>query len=147
VRPGFTATAEITTARKSNVTSVPIQSMTVRELLYDAKGNIIHEARPPKTGFQFGAPASTSTTPPPATTELKPGQKREEAEGVFLIKDGKAAFVIVKLGISGERYLEVVSGLNEGDRVITGPFDSVRGLYDGDMVTTEQKRGGFSFSR
>ncbi|MEO8679732.1 MAG: efflux RND transporter periplasmic adaptor subunit [Vicinamibacterales bacterium] len=146
VRPGFTTTAEITTNKKAKAVSVPIQSLTVRELLYDEKGNIVPEPRPPKAGFQFGAAAAT-TTPAPATTELKPGQKREEAEGVFLIKDGKAQFVLVKLGISGERYLEVLSGLNEGDRVITGPFDSVRGLYDGDLVTTEQKRGGFNFSR
>lgn len=147
VRPGFTCTAEITTAKKAKAISVPIQSLTVRELLYDEKGNVVQETRPPKAGgFRFGAPAAT-TAPAPVTTELKPGQKREETEGVFLIKDGKAAFVTVKLGISGERYLEVLSGLNENDRVITGPFDSVRGLYDGDLVTTEQKRGGFNFSR
>jgi HlyD family secretion protein len=147
VRPGFTCTAEITTAKKAKAISVPIQSLTVRELLYDEKGNVVQEPRPPKAGgFSFGAPAAT-TAPAQVTTELKPGQKREETEGVFLIKDGKAAFVTVKLGISGERYLEVLSGLNENDRVITGPFDSVRGLYDGDLVTTEQKRGGFNFSR
>ena len=70
------------------------------------------------------------------TAELKPGQKREETEGVFLIRDGKASFVPVKVGIAGERYLEVLSGLQEGDRVITGPFESVRGLYEGEAVTT-----------
>ena len=50
VRPGFTCTAEITTAtRKKQVVSVPIQAMTVRELLYDESGNVIHEPRPPRT--------------------------------------------------------------------------------------------------
>ncbi len=44
--------------------------------------------------------------------------------------------VPVTLGIAGERYLEVLSGLSEGDRVITGPFESVRGLYEGDPVNT-----------
>ena len=38
----------------------------------------------------------------------KPGEKREEVEGVFLMRDGKAAFAIVKTGIAGERYLEVL---------------------------------------
>jgi HlyD family secretion protein len=132
VRPGFTCTAEITTATRSNVLSVPIQALTVRELLYDAQGQVIHDVRPPKPRFQFGpAPAAT-----PVSTELQPGQKREETEGVFLIRDGKATFVSVRLGIAGERYLEVLSGLQEGDRVITGPFESVRGLYEGDPVTT-----------
>ena len=73
--------------------------------------------------------------------ELKPGQKREEKEGVFMMKDGKAAFVIVKTGIAGERYLEVLAGLKDGDSVITGPFDSVRGMYEGDLVKVAPKPG------
>jgi HlyD family secretion protein len=135
VRPGFTCTAEITTATRTKAISVPIQALTVRELLYDVDGSVIHEPRPPKPGFQFGRPAPT-TTAPLVNTELKPGQKRQEVEGVFLMKDGKAAFVSVKLGIAGERYLEVLSGLKEQDRVITGPFESVKTLYEGDLVKT-----------
>jgi HlyD family secretion protein len=135
VRPGFTCTAEITTATRAKAIAVPIQALTVRELLFDVNGTVIHEPRPPKPGFQFGRPATTLATPV-VTAELKPGQKREEVEGVFLIKDGKAAFVSVKLGIAGERYLEVLSGLKDQDRVITGPFESVKTLYEGDAVKT-----------
>ena len=134
VRPGFTCTAEITTSKRAQAVAVPIQALTVRELLYDEKGNVIQEPRPPKAGgFTFGP----NVTPPVSAntnTELKPGQKREETEGVFVIRDNKALFVRVKVGIAGERYFEVTSGLQEGDRVITGPFDSVRNLYDGDLV-------------
>src|SRR5687768_7449352 len=43
VRPGFTCTAEITTSKKQNVTSVPIQALTVRELLFDPQGKIVRE--------------------------------------------------------------------------------------------------------
>jgi len=138
VRPGFTCTAEITTATKKQALSVPIQALTVRELLYDAQGNIVHDKRPPRTGFRFGPPQAA---PVAAPAELKPGEKREEVEGVFLMKDGKSAFTIVKTGIAGERYLEVLSGLKEGEQVITGPFDSVRGMYEGDMVKTAPKPG------
>ena len=45
-----------------------------------------------------------------------------------------AGMAPVGVGIAGERYFEVTSGLKEGDRVITGPFESVRNLYDGDLV-------------
>lgn len=135
VRPGFTCTAEITTATRQQALAVPIQSLTVRELVFDEKGNPVFEPRPPKPRFQFG-PAAAAPTPTPATTELKPGHKREEVEGVFLIKDNKASFTRVKLGIAGERYLEVLEGLKDGDQVITGPFDSVRSLYEGDVVKT-----------
>jgi HlyD family secretion protein len=134
VRPGFTCTAEITTDKRAQAVAVPIQALTVRELLYDEKGNIIREPRPPAPGrFRFGP----SVTPPVSAStsmEVKPGQKREETEGVFVIRDDKAVFVPVKVGIAGERYFEVTSGLQEGDRVVTGPFDSVRNLYDGDAV-------------
>lgn len=140
VRPGFTCTAEISTASRSNALSVPIQALTVRELLYDAQGNVVPELRPAPTGFRFGRPSDTPAVPV-VSTELQPGQKRQETEGVFLIRDGKATFVAVKLGIAGERYLEVLNGLSEGDRVITGPFESVRGLYEGDAVTTGPAAG------
>jgi HlyD family secretion protein len=140
VRPGFTCTAEITTATKKQVVSVPIQAMTVRELLYDAQGNVVHEPRPPRPRFRFGPPAAAPATTT-ASTELKPGEKREEKEGVFVMKDGKSEFLIVKTGIAGERYLEVLTGLKEGDQVITGPFDSVRGMYVGDLVKTAPKPG------
>ena len=140
VRPGFTCTAEITTATRGHVVAVPIQALTVRELLYEANGSVVPEFRPPKPRFQFGPSASAAVAAAP-TTELQPGQKREETEGVFLIRDGKATFVSVKLGIAGERYLEVLGGLREGDRVITGPFESVRGLYEGDTVKTGQRPG------
>ena len=139
VRPGFTCTAEITTATREKAVAVPIQALTVRELIYDEKGNVIRTPRPPKPRFTFGAPGES---PVSASTpgELLPGQKREEVEGVFVVRDGKAEFVKVKLGIAGERYFEVTDGLKDGDRVITGPFDSVRNLYDGDMVIVNERR-------
>ncbi len=140
VRPGFTCTAEITTAVRTQALSVPIQAMAVRELVYDAQGNIVHDQRPPRGRFQFGPAQPAPSAAAPAV--LEPGHKREEAEGVFLMQDGKAAFVIVKTGIAGERYLEVLSGLKDGDQVITGPFDSVRGMFVGDAVKTAPRPGG-----
>lgn len=125
VRPGFTCTAEITTATRQKALGVPIQAMTVRELVYDAKGDIV---KPPVT------PGSTAAAPA-APAELLPGQTRKEVEGVFVARDGKAVFVPVTTGIAGEKYFEVLQGLKEGDEVITGPFASVRALKEGDPVT------------
>jgi len=134
VRPGFTCTAEITTATRKSVTAVPIQSLTVRELLFDSAGKLIHEPPPPLQRRWFGAPAPAVPQPPP---EPGPGQRRDETEGVFVMRDGKAVFQPVKIGIAGERYFEVLSGLNAGDQVITGPFDSVRQIADGSPVQTK----------
>ena len=101
--------------------------------------SIIRTPRPPKPRFSFG-PRVDPAVSASSSAELLPGQKREEVEGVFLVRDGKAEFVSVKLGIAGERFFEVTGGLKEGDRVITGPFDSVRNLYDGDLVVVNERK-------
>jgi HlyD family secretion protein len=128
VRPGFTCTAEITTATRQNALSVPIQATTVREVVVDDKGSIVREPVMPNAGRRPAAP----------TGELKAGQQRKELEGVFLVKEGKAQFEPVKTGIAGEKYFEVLSGLKEGDQVVIGPFSSVRELRDGVAVTVTQ---------
>ena len=134
VRPGFTCTAEITTATRPKAVSVPIQALTVREMLFNAKGDLVHE--PPPTRRGGGASVET----PVSAAEPPEGHTRRETEGVFVMRDGRAVFTPVKVGIAGERYFEVVSGLSDGDRVITGPFSSVRQLADGEQVTIEEAR-------
>ena len=137
IRPGFTCTAEITTATRKNATAVPIQSLTVREMLFDDKGTLIHEPPPPVQRRFFGtAPAA----PPPPPPDPAPDQTRKETEGVFVVRDAKVVFAPVKVGIAGERYFEVLTGLKPGDQVITGPFDSVRQISDGSAVKVNPGR-------
>jgi HlyD family secretion protein len=133
VRPGFTCTAEITTATRQKVTSVPIQALTVRELLYDANGKWVRE-QPQRRRRGSNVVSETVS----ASNEPPPGHTRKETEGVFVVKDGKAIYTPVKIGIAGERYFEVVEGLKEGDKVITGPFSSVREIADGDSVRLQE---------
>jgi HlyD family secretion protein len=128
VRPGFTCTAEITTAVRDGAITVPIQATTVREMILDDKGNIV---RPPDQGKGKRRPVPAAGAP---QAELAPGQTRKELEGVFAVQDNKAVFMPVKTGIAGEKYFEVLSGLKEGDAVITGPFASVRALAEGAAV-------------
>ncbi len=137
VRPGFTCTAEITTATRDGAVSVPIQAATVREMIVDEKGDIV---RSPDADKQRRRPPTTGTGSVQAA-ELKPGQARKEIEGVFIVKDGKALFVPVKTGVAGDKYFEVLDGLKDGDVVITGPFSSVRELADGALVKPTQPAG------
>jgi HlyD family secretion protein len=131
MRPGFTCTAVITTATRQKSIAVPIQAMTLREVIVDQEGHIV---RPP-------TPKPGERKPPTTAIEPKEGQTRKEFEGVFLIQDNRAVFVPVKTGIAGEKYFEVLDGIKEGDQVITGPFQSVRGLKDGDEVKIEAAAG------
>jgi HlyD family secretion protein len=133
VRPGFTCTAEITTATRKNVVSVPIQALTVREMLYNDKGEMVREQP------QRRRRSNAVETPVSASNEPPPGHTRKETEGVFVVTDGnKGMFTPVKVGIAGEQYFEVLTGLKAGDQVITGPFASVRELSDGGDVKVQQ---------
>jgi HlyD family secretion protein len=138
VRPGFTTTAEITTATRKNAVAVPIPAVAVRELIYDAQRQIVKQPRAARgRGAVFGIGAGNGSGPGPGNllpAELEPGQTREETEGVFVIREGKAEFVPVKIGIAGDRYFEVLSGITVGEQVITGPYNNVRGMVDGDPV-------------
>jgi HlyD family secretion protein len=132
VRPGFTCTAEITTATRKNVVSVPIQALTVREMLYNDKGEMVREQpQRRRRGNAVETPVSASNEPPP-------GHTRKETEGVFVVSSGRGVFTPVKVGIAGEQYFEVLNGLKAGDEVITGPFNSVRELSDGGDVKVQQ---------
>lgn len=128
VRPGFTCTAEITTASRKDVVAVPIQATTVREMVVDDKGAIVRDQTEGKARRPAGIVQAA---------ELKPGQSRNEIEGVFVVRDNKALFVPVKTGIAGDKYFEALDGLQAGDSVVVGPFASVRELADGAAVKVE----------
>jgi len=136
IRPGFSCTADITTATRTDVTSVPIQALAVREVTFDAKGNVV---KPPKTEKAVKT-ASNPVETTASAAENKAGQTKKEVEGVFVARDGKAEFTPVKTGIAGDKYCEVLSGVKQGDKVITGPFSSVRELADGKAVKVDEKK-------
>jgi HlyD family secretion protein len=113
IRPDLSATAKVITATRGSSLSIPIIALTVRE----------HE------------PISTETAPQDTTAGT------EEMEGVFVVSDGAAEFRPVKVGIAGEEYFEVLEGLEEGDTLVAGPYQTIRELRDGARVRpTEERR-------
>ncbi len=134
VRPGFTCTADITTATRKEVVAAPIPAVAVRELVYDANGQVVKDPKPDKRK------RPRSVEPVASAAELKPGQTRKETEGVFVVRNTQVEFVPLKLGIAGDKYFEVLSGVKAGDQVVTGPYNSVRGIADGDLVKVDNKK-------
>ncbi len=61
-------------------------------------------------------------------------RKKNEREGVFIVKNGVANFKPVKVGIAGEEHFEVLDGLKAGDTVVAGPYQAVRDLKDSTKV-------------
>jgi len=125
-RPGMSASADIQTKTHSNILSIPINAVTTRDKNDSTKNN------KPKT-----ADAGTATTSAPTTTSY------DDLEVVVFIldKEGKIKKVKVKTDIQDINNIEVVSGLKEGDIVITGPYDVVsKTLKEGDKVKVVDKK-------
>ncbi len=128
VRPGFTCTADITTAVRSDTLSIPIQATTVRDVVVDQHGMMVQDERDERD------PRRRRDERDVSEADLPPGHSEEEIEGIFVARQGRAVFVPVETGIAGERYFEALRGITEGDLVITGPFSEVRNLEDGDAI-------------
>jgi HlyD family secretion protein len=110
VRPDLSCTSRVITDTRANVLSIPIISLTVRD----------HEKMP------------NESAPPIDTTRKRLHAK--EAEGVFVVREGKAAFRPVKVGIAGDEYFEVMDGLREGETIVAGTYQAIRDLKDGARV-------------
>ena len=113
-RPDFSATAKIVTDKRSGVLSVPIIALTVRENQALQQGDTavgLGRARPAK---EIG---------------------KKDVEGVFVVgTDNKVTFRPVKVGIAGEKHFEIISGLNEGEKIVAGTYQAIRELKDGALV-------------
>jgi HlyD family secretion protein len=119
IRPGLSVQADILTGFREGALVVPIQALVIRD-----------EETPPGGAAAAGNPSHSG--------------RRRDQEGVYVLKDGKAAFRPIKTGLLGELSLEVVEGLAGGEVVITGPFRALRSLKPGDRVKQEKPKPGAS---
>ena len=60
--------------------------------------------------------------------------RRDGTDGVWVVRDGRVSFVPVALGIAGASHVEVLSGLQGGESVVTGPFEAAGELVPGAAV-------------
>jgi len=133
LKPGLSTTAKITTAVRANVLAIPIQALTVRELEKE-----LQRQEPSKTPNSAEAAGNDGTQGKELGATSKTGKKKEQ-QGVFVIRAGKAAFVQVATGISGQTEIEVLSGLKEGDEIITGSYKTLRTIKTEDRVKIDNK--------
>ena len=127
-RPDFSATAKVVTDTRQKALSIPIIALTVRE---DER---IEDS---DTVVTLGR-----TGPAPAKQVGK-----RDVEGVFVVgKDNRVTFRPVKVGIAGEKYFEVLSGLQPGERIVAGTYQAIRELKDSTLVrepkADKDKKGG-----
>lgn len=124
-RPGMTATADIETNTQRNVMSISINAVTTR----------IKE----KSTNQKEASSMKKTE---AGQEEQTGVSEEDLEVVAFIlgADNKVRKTIVRTGIQDINYIEIKSGLKEGDEVVTGPYEVVSKKLESDMEVRKTDR-------
>jgi HlyD family secretion protein len=112
-RPDFSSTAKIVTDTRSQALAIPIIALTVRE---------------------DSALKQTDAAPNAAAAPAVQVGKRD-VEGVFIVgADNKVKFRPVRVGIAGEKYFEVLSGLEPGERIVAGTYQAIRELKDDQLV-------------
>ena len=128
LRPGMSCTGDITTDTRENVLVIPIQALTVREVILDENGMY----NPPSLEDARAMSDSSSSSGD------NDKDKKKELEGVFVIdKNNRAArFRDIKTGITGESEIEVLDNLKADEEIVTGSFQTLRTLKDGAAVKT-----------
>ncbi|HEX2094082.1 MAG TPA: efflux RND transporter periplasmic adaptor subunit [Longimicrobiaceae bacterium] len=132
LRPDLSATADIVTETRRNALSVPIIALTVRD----------------PRGKKLDRRDTEEEQDPAASARNERERKRAEeegVEGVFVVRGDSVAFVPVKVGIPGDRYFEVESGLRGGEIVVSGTYQAIRELESGSRIRAardgEEKAG------
>ncbi len=115
-KPGMTASVEIITEKKDRALSVPVAAVTTRDTL--------------SSGDDDNAGKSGVAE-----------KKQVVREVVFLNVAGKASMREVRTGISDFERIEILSGLNEGDEVVSGPYIEVsKRLKDGAAIAPKSAK-------
>ncbi len=149
-RPGMSVTAEVETRYRTNVLTVPIQSVTTRlpksatnspagsNLVAHATGTNAAPAASPGSNTLAGATNTTATNLVASTAPKKAGEPPKPIEVVFVMEGDHVKMVPVKRGISDDNFTEITEGLAEGQKVISGGYKAInRDLEDGSKVKLE----------
>ncbi|MBZ5719304.1 MAG: efflux RND transporter periplasmic adaptor subunit [Acidobacteriia bacterium] len=123
LRPGLSTTAKVTTATRSNALTIPIQALTVRQ-----KADLEQ---------QSNDKGSVQAAAPPKEASKDKNKDKQEIQGVFVIRNRKAEFVPIDTGITGTTDIEVLSGLKDGDEIVTGSYKVLRTLKPGASVKVD----------
>jgi HlyD family secretion protein len=127
IRPGMSATVDITSNEKKEALSVPFSSIVIRQFDMDSLLAARAGAKESPGGVQA---ANNDSVKPSADSD----KKRDDIKGVFVISGGKVRFEKVQTGIADSKNIEILSGLKIGDSVVTGPYRILRTIKEGDAI-------------
>ncbi|MFO1498539.1 MAG: efflux RND transporter periplasmic adaptor subunit [Verrucomicrobiota bacterium] len=131
-RPGMSVTSEIETRYRSNVLTVPIQSVTMR---------LPKELEAEKRKQEKKKADADQDADSREAEQKKEKMSAKAEEVVFEIRNGQAYRLKVKRGISDTDYVEIVQGVTEGQEIVSGSYKAInRELEEGKQVKVENKK-------
>lgn len=137
IKPGMTATCDITTDQRADAVKIPIGAVVLRDQsVLDKQKN--KDTKSESGGAVSEAVAANDDANAAETTATE--REKKPIEGVFVVRDGKAVFVPVSTGIADQQDIEITSGLEKGEQIVVGPFRTLRTLDDGDMLEVEKEK-------
>ena len=137
IRPGMSATVEITSDERSNVLSVPYSAIVMRNYDLDSLERVRASE---ESGTSLAVDEVQASNEDTSIDNDSDEEDNKDIKGVFVFRDGKARFVQIETGIADRKNIEISSGLEEGDSVIAGPYRVLRTVKDGDDIQAEKKK-------
>ncbi len=128
LRTDLSATADVVAEVRDSVLSIPIIALTLKT---------------PEPEEREEVSSSDTGSEEIALAEENEGEEEpEELEGVFVVgEDNTVEFRPVKVGVAGREHFEVLEGLSEGEVIVAGSYQAIRGLQDGDLVKPSNRNG------
>ncbi len=139
--PGMSVTANIETRIRTNVLSVPIQSVTTR--LPKPMTNAVASAgsNAPAKGTNTLAATDATTNKTASSGAGKRGDEPKPVECVWIVDGDHVKMAPVKRGISDDNYVEISDGLQDGQEIVIGGFKAInRDLDDGKKVVVNSQQ-------
>jgi len=129
LRTDLSATADVVTAVRPDVLAIPIISLALMEPS--------QFERIPQEGEEVQQEDGSDEDSDAAAGAREGSDENEPIEGVYVLDGDRVRFRPVEVGIAGDNYFEVISGLEEGETVVSGSYQAIRDLEDGTIVRVE----------
>ncbi len=136
LRPGMSATVDIEIDRRDSVLAVPLQSVALRDRK-EGKPVEIKEKPQRKSSRQRAEEVRSGT----AVDTGKILRREDLIEGVYVMRNDSAIWVPVRTGISSNTHIEILSGLEGGEKIVTGPYKALaKDLTHGTQITIKEDK-------
>lgn len=132
IKPGMTASVDITTAYRPDAVKVPSGAVVMRPEGTD-KEEFLPKGK--KAAVKNVAYADDNSS-----EAIAARKKIKDVDGVFIVKGGKAQFVPVKTGIRDQQFVEITEGLAQSDSIITGPYRTLKIIKNGEFINPEKPK-------